>query len=166
MGSKRLKAIGVRGHQRLKAANQGKLQELNKWLLANQHLFRHFRDFGTGSAMERGMQTGNLPVRNFRDGEFPGVRQITAEAIKDALRIKMESCYACSIRCKKVVKLEKPYLIDPVYGGPEYETLAALGSNCGIDDLKAISKANELCNAYALDTISTGDVIAFAMECF
>ncbi len=166
MGSKKLKAIGVRGHQRLKAVDQEQLQELNKWLLANHQLYRHFRDFGTGSAMERGMQTGNLPVRNFRDGEFPSVGQITAEVIKDTLRIKMESCYACSVRCKKVVKLEKPYLIDPVYGGPEYETLAALGSNCGIDDLKAISKASELCNAYALDTISTGDVIAFAMECF
>jgi len=58
------------------------------------------------------------------------------------------------------------YAVDPAYGGPEYETLAALGSNCGIDNLKAIAKGNELCNAYSLDTISAGAVIAFAMECF
>jgi aldehyde:ferredoxin oxidoreductase len=65
-----------------------------------------------------------------------------------------------------VVKLEGSCSVDPAYGGPEYETLAAIGSNCFISDLKAVCKGNELCNAYALDTISTGGVIAFAMECF
>jgi aldehyde:ferredoxin oxidoreductase len=64
------------------------------------------------------------------------------------------------------VKIDEPYAVDPAYGGPEYETLAALGSNCGIDDLKAICKGNELCNAYSLDTISAGGAISFAMECF
>ena len=60
----------------------------------------------------------------------------------------------------------EPYFVDPIYGGPEYETVAAFGSACGIDDLNAISKANQLCNAYGLDTISTGNLISFAMECF
>jgi aldehyde:ferredoxin oxidoreductase len=78
----------------------------------------------------------------------------------------MEGCFACPIRCKKVIKFEEPYNCDPAYGGPEYETLAALGSNCGISDLKAIIKGNERCNAYSLDTISAGATIAFAMECF
>jgi aldehyde:ferredoxin oxidoreductase len=78
----------------------------------------------------------------------------------------MESCYACSVRCKKIVKLEEPYSVDPAYGGPEYEALAALGSNCCVTDLKAVCKGNELCNAYTMDVISTGGVIAFAMECF
>ena len=88
------------------------------------------------------------------------------QAVRDTIRINMETCYACPIRCKKVVKIDEPYPVDPAYGGPEYEALAALGSNCGISDLKAIAKVNELCNAYSLDTISTGGVIAFAMECF
>jgi aldehyde:ferredoxin oxidoreductase len=70
------------------------------------------------------------------------------------------------VRCKKVVKTDAPYNVEPAYGGPEYETLAALGSNCGIDNLQAICKGNELCNAYSLDTISTGGSISFAMECF
>ncbi len=79
----------------------------------------------------------------------------------------MEGCYACVVRCKKIVKVDEPDMkIDPAYGGPEYETLAAFGSACGIDDLNAVCKGNELCNAYALDTISTGVTIAFAMECF
>jgi aldehyde:ferredoxin oxidoreductase len=65
-----------------------------------------------------------------------------------------------------VVKFDEPYEVDPIYGGPEYETLAALGSDCGIGDLKAIAKGNERCNAYSMDTISTGSTIAFAMECY
>jgi aldehyde:ferredoxin oxidoreductase len=79
----------------------------------------------------------------------------------------MDGCFACLVRCKKVVRVEDPGMqVDPSYGGPEYETLAALGSDCGIDDLKAIAKGNELCGAYSLDTISTGNAIAFAMELF
>jgi aldehyde:ferredoxin oxidoreductase len=62
--------------------------------------------------------------------------------------------------------MDEPYPVDPAYGGPEYETCSALGPNCGVDDLNALSKANELCNAYSIDTISTGCTIAFAMECF
>ncbi|MDI7278041.1 MAG: aldehyde ferredoxin oxidoreductase C-terminal domain-containing protein, partial [Anaerolineae bacterium] len=69
--------------------------------------------------------------------------------------------------CKRVVAVDDgEYHVDPEYGGPEYETVGAVGSNCGVDDLRAISKANELCNAYGLDTISTGMMVSFAMECF
>jgi len=78
----------------------------------------------------------------------------------------MEGCFACPVRCKKVVECQEPYQVDPAYGGPEYETLAALGSVCGIDNLHAVAKGAELCNAYSLDTISTGDIIGFAMECY
>jgi aldehyde:ferredoxin oxidoreductase len=168
MGSKNLKAIAVRGHNRPQVADPERLKEFSHWLLANKSLWASFHEFGTGSPslMEGGEATGNLPVRNFLDGEFPEISKITGGAIKDTIRIKMESCYACAVRCKKVVKVEEPYSVDPDYGGPEYETLAALGSNCCISDLKAISKGNELCNAYSLDTISTGVAISFAMECF
>jgi len=168
MGSKNLKAVAVRGHKRPQIAEPERLKEFSQWLLANKHLWASFHEFGTGSPalMEGGAATGNLPVRNFLDGEFPEISKITGGAIKDTIRIKMESCYACAVRCKKVVKLEKPYVVDPAYGGPEYETLASLGSNCCVSDLKAIAKGNELCNAYSLDTISTGVAISFAMECF
>ncbi|MFC2072816.1 aldehyde ferredoxin oxidoreductase family protein [Chloroflexota bacterium] len=166
MGSKNLKAIAVRGHQRPEVAQAERLKEFQQWLLANRPLWESLHLFGTGPGMERGVASGNLPIRNFRDGDFPDAKNISADVIRDTIRIKMESCYACPVRCKKVVKVEEPYSVDPAYGGPEYETLASLGSNCGINDLTAIAKGNELCNAYSLDTISTGDVIAFAMECF
>ena len=74
---------------------------------------------------------------------------------------------ACTVRCKRVVEVKDgPYPLDPRYGGPEYETLAMLGSCCGIGDLVAVAKASELCNKYGMDTISCGGTIAWAMECF
>ena len=166
MGSKNLKAIAVRGHRAPPISQSEPVKELRQWLLANMHLVKNFSEFGTGAAMEGYEISGNLPVRNFRDGLFPGVKNIDAPTIKNTIRIGMDACFGCPIRCKKVVQVEEPYAVDPAYGGPEYETLAALGSNCGIDNLKAIAKGNELCNAYSLDTISAGNVIAFAMECF
>ena len=166
MGSKNLKAIAVRGHQAPQIAEPERLKEIRQWLLANMQLVHVFREFGTGAPMEKWEATGNLPIRNFRDASFPGVKKISAVTVKDTIRIGMEACFGCPVRCKKTVKVEEPYPVDPAYGGPEYETLAALGSNCGIDNLKAIAKGNELCDAYSLDTISTGGVIAFAMECF
>ncbi len=168
MGSKNLKAIAVRGHDKLHMAEPERLKEFRQWLLANKSLWASFHEFGTGSPslMEGGEATGNLPVRNFLDGEFPEISKITGGAIKDTIRIGMESCYACAVRCKKMVKVDEPYTVDPDYGGPEYETIASIGSNCCVSDLKAIAKGSELCNAYSLDTISTGVAISFAMECF
>jgi aldehyde:ferredoxin oxidoreductase len=71
------------------------------------------------------------------------------------------------VRCKRVVEIaEGPYKVDPLYGGPEYETLSTFGSYCGIKDLAAVSLANQICNMYGIDTITCGATIAFAMECY
>ena len=166
MGSKNLKAIAVRVHRAPKVAKPEGVKELRQWLLDNMHRVREFTEHGTGGVMIAYENVGNLPVRNFRDGLFPTVHQIDAVTIKETIRVGMEGCYACPVRCKKAVQFKEPYNVDRAYGGPEYETLAALGSNCGIDNLKAIARGNELCGAYSLDTISMGGVIAFAMECF
>jgi len=166
MGSKNLKAIAVRGHKAIQAFDSDRIKKVRETVLKNLHGIKSFSELGTGGPMEFFHEIGNLPVRNFRDGYFPTVGKISAKAVKDTIRIDMDGCFACPVRCKKVVRIEEPYTVDPAYGGPEYETLASLGSNCGIDDLNAIAKGNELCNAYSLDTISTGSVIAFAMECF
>ena len=166
MGSKNLKAVAVRGHQPPPVAKPEVVKGMRDWLTANNNTIKGFQDYGTGGSMLSYESTGNLPVRNFRDGLFPTVNQIEGKTIKETVRIGMDGCFACIVRCKKVVKIDEPYTVDPAYGGPEYETLASLGTDCGIDNLKAICKGNELCNAYSLDTISTGGVIAFAMECF
>jgi aldehyde:ferredoxin oxidoreductase len=105
-----------------------------------------------------------MPVRNFRDGEFPEISGL--EFVMDKIGTGMEGCWACAVRCKKVVQAQEPYEIDPDYGGPEYETIGSLGSTCGVSDIVAVSRANVLCNAHSLDTIGAGVAIAFAMECY
>jgi aldehyde:ferredoxin oxidoreductase len=165
MGAKNLKAVAVRGHSLPPSADSEKVKQLTREMMGRK--IPPLSEFGTGGPdMIAGEAIGNLPVRNFRDGLFPEVQQINGAVIRDTIRVGMEGCFGCPIRCKKIVKFEEPYAVDADYGGPEYETLASLGSNCGIGNLKAIAKANERCNAYGLDTISTGGVIGFAMECF
>lgn len=171
MGSKNLKAVVIKGNQAARAAEQSEYIELAKWMNNNYMDVggRDFHEFGTGTAamMVSGNEVGNLPVRNWGDGYFEGVDKITADVIKDTVRVDMEACPACQVRCKKVVELENAsFKVDRKAGGPEYETLAVFGSFCGIDDLDAICKANELCNFLSLDTISAGGTVAFAMECF
>jgi aldehyde:ferredoxin oxidoreductase len=163
MGSKNLKAIAVRGHNLPPVFDTEKIKEIRQQMLHPHPI----SEYGTGGpSMLRQEAEGDLPVRNFRDGGFPEVKNIHGGVIKDTVRIGMEGCFACPYRCKKIVKFEEPYKVDPAYGGPEYETLASLGSNCGVGNLKAILKGNERCNAYSLDTISTGSAISFAIECY
>jgi aldehyde:ferredoxin oxidoreductase len=166
MGSKNLKALAVRGNKMPPVINAEAIGNLARWLKENMDLVKALKDFGTGLPMPRFASIGNLPVKNFRNGTFPEVDKISAETLKKTIGIGMEGCFACPVRCKKVVECHEPYRIDPAYGGPEYETLGALGSTCGIDNLHAVAKGAELCNAYSLDTISTGVTIAFAMECY
>ncbi|MFX0038249.1 MAG: aldehyde ferredoxin oxidoreductase family protein [Promethearchaeota archaeon] len=168
MGSKNLKAIAVRGHKKLEVSDKGKLRakikEFNE--LAYKPMRGYF-EYGTGGAiMERFATSGNLPTRNFRDGNFSGAKALDPSIMKEEINLTMEACYACSVRCKKIVEIEEPWNVNPIYGGPEYESIGAFGSNCGVDDIKAVCKANELCNKYSLDTISTGVCIGFAMECY
>jgi aldehyde:ferredoxin oxidoreductase len=166
MGSKNLKALAVRGNKMPPVINATAISNMARWLKENMELVKAMKEFGTGLPMPRFASVGNLPVKNFRNGTFPNVDKISAETLKKTIGIGMEGCFACPVRCKKIVQCHEPYQVDPAYGGPEYETLGALGSTCGIDNLHAVAKGNELCNAYSLDTISTGVTIAFAMECY
>ena len=168
MGSKNLKAVAVEGTKPVKVAKPKKLRRLSSYMAKNvDKLAYSLHNYGTGAAMDVYAETGNLPVRNFREGFFPKVEQISAQTIKKTVSIGMGTCYACVVRCKKIVQIREPEInVIPEYGGPEYETLAAFGSNCGVYDLKVICKANELCQSYSLDTISTGVTISFAMECY
>jgi aldehyde:ferredoxin oxidoreductase len=167
MGSKNLKAVAVRGTGKVVPVNMSILTTLNRKLSKSLSGF-WAHEYGTGGSMDAYALSGNLPYHNFRDGEFPHYNEISARALKEkGWRIGMEGCWACLVRCKKIVQIEdKEWVVNPYYGGPEYETIAALGSNCGVGNLKAICKASELCNRHSIDTISCGATIAFAMECF
>ncbi len=167
MGSKNLKAIAARGKMKVSFADPAKIQQLARSMAADVDTrATNFHQFGTGAVLEAFNLAGNLPTRNFRDGYFEDAAKISAVAVRDTIRVGMEGCWACAVRCKKVVKVDDPYQVDPRYGGPEYETTGAVGSNCGIGDLKAIAYASQICNANGMDTISAGATISFAMECF
>ena len=167
MGSKKLKGIAAIGGQSVPVYNKQFLVEQKKWVNQNTKILaeRLFK-WGTGADIQAFNDSGNIPTMNFRDSFFSYVDKITPMAMKEKLNFKKKSCYGCPIRCKKVVSSSEPYFVEGEYGGAEYETIASFGANCGISDIQAISKAHALCNAYSLDTISTGVVIAFAMECF
>ena len=166
MGSKKLKAIAVRGRTTPPMADPGTIRDLSRWMVQNFKAKTTFWKYGTGAVIESFNLAGNLPVLNFQEGFFNGVEKISAQRICDQFGVGMHGCYACPIRCKKKIKMDGPWAVDPIYGGPEYETLAAFGSNCGVSDPQAICKAHEICNRHGLDTISAGVTISFAMECF
>jgi aldehyde:ferredoxin oxidoreductase len=167
MGSKNLKAVAVKGSGNVKVIKPKRLRKLAIWMATNVDKVAHtLHTYGTGADMDVSEEMGNLPVHNFRDGDFPEIDSISAQAVKEHVRVGMGSCYACAVACKKEVEVTEPWKVDREYGGPEYETLASLGSNCGVSDLNAVCKANELCQRYSIDTISTGVSISFAMECF
>ena len=167
MGSKNLKAIVARGTQAVPVADQDKIRELAGWMVKNwPEKSQGLHDHGTASVLLPLHTSGGLPTRNFQQGHFEGAEKISGPTMTEQILVERDTCFACPIRCKRVVKTGPPHNVDPRYGGPEYETLGSFGSSCGIDDLEAIAKANELCNSYGLDTIGTGVAIAFAMECF
>ncbi|MFN2519786.1 MAG: aldehyde ferredoxin oxidoreductase family protein [Candidatus Limnocylindria bacterium] len=166
MGSKKLKAIVVKGSRILPLADPPKVKEVGRWVADTlQQSHWAFHNFGTGMGLDGYTRVGGMAVRNYEGGPFEEAAEISAEAlVEKGYRVKMEACWACAVRCKKVVKMEQPYQIDPKYGGPEFESIAALGSDCGVGDLALIAKANERCNAVGIDTISYGAIVAWAMD--
>lgn len=168
MGAKNLKAIAVRGKRMVPVADNGAHKETAKWVSATMdEVHYNFHHYGTGAAMVGKHVEGHLIVRNFRDGQFESpeqVQKIDAKTTKALYVIKMDGCYACSVRCKKRVKIDSAG-VKPEFGGPEYETLGAIGTNLAIDDLVAICKANQWLNLVGMDTISFGCTLAWAIEC-
>jgi aldehyde:ferredoxin oxidoreductase len=183
MGSKRLKAIVVRGgKKKLPMADPEGLRQIMKASLPDTRedgdMWR-LAKYGTSEILNGQEAVGGLPTRNWQSGAMGTERaeRISGEALFDTLlrgadegtQIKQgrDTCYSCAIRCKRVVEAEwEERALDPESGGPEYETISAFGSYCDIDDLAAIGYANQLCNDYGVDTIAAGATMAFAIECF
>jgi len=179
MGSKNMKAIAVRGTRKPVLADQDAFRQLVRrgTRLFPDSMIAGMGKYGTTSAVAGQHAAGGLPSYNFTRGVFDNWKKIDGTTMYRTLRKGREedkqqkrgrdTCFGCIVYCKPVVEnREGPYSVDPTYGGPEYETLAAFGSYCGVDDLFAIAKANELCNRYGMDTISCGATIAWAMELF
>lgn len=169
MGSKNLKAIAVRGKRKLETADPNGIRTLSQSLVETIRTHKGeqaLQKLGTAGIVLGLNSMGILPTRNFNHSQFDGAERISGETMEKTISLGNEGCYACAVRCKRKVRSKGRYKVSEEYGGPEYETLASLGSCCCVDDLEAVAKGNELCNRYTLDTISTGMCIAFAMECF
>jgi aldehyde:ferredoxin oxidoreductase len=170
MGSKNLKAIAVRGHQKVKTSDPAAITRLAR--LAPKRVqdipdMKGLQDFGTASVLNYQNISGGLPTRNYTSGTFEQAEDLSGETMTETILKENDTCYACVVRCKRVVETEyKNNHVVPYYGGPEYETLSTFGSYCAIGDLNAVSLANQICNQYGLDTIACGATIAFAMDCF
>lgn len=169
MASKLLKAIVVRGRAKPPIADQKALTELNREgppsMLTNPDM--SVGPLGTAGVVMFQNTIGTLPTRNYSEGQFEQAEAISGEKLVETILKRRDTCFACIIRCKRVVEItEGKYTADPVYGGTEYETLGTFGSYCGIGNLAAISHAHQICDMYGVDSISCGATIAFAMECF
>lgn len=173
MGSKLLKAVAVRGTLAVPLAERPRALAVVKWFGENRNKLMGWATAGIGRGTQDGLAgqaaVGGLPTRNFGEPVFEGAELLSGERNYEMYLKGRDTCQACPVSCKQVFENQDDdpsRRLDPVYGGAEYEGMAALGSCCGVTDNLAVLKANELCNANGLDAISTGMSIAFAMECY
>jgi aldehyde:ferredoxin oxidoreductase len=169
MGSKNLKAIAVRGHQGVSVPNIERFIELCKEITKNDVLTEDnlwAKKGGTPNFLQMVQEGGILPTRNFQMGVFEHANKVDSDAVREKIFVRRRACYGCPLGCGNLTLVEKGPFAGTLVEGPEYETLALAGSNCYISELEAIARYNLLCDKLGLDTISTGDTIAFAMECY
>jgi aldehyde:ferredoxin oxidoreductase len=170
MGSKNLKAVAARGFGGIKVAQPGKFMEVarkayelmttGKWGEMNEE---SLGKYGTTNLVTAIGEIGRLPTKNHSTGVYQDADAIGPETIRLKYRTSREACFGCALQCKYTSKVKTgPYKVKT--GGPEYETLMAFGSNLLNSNVESILYANQLCNDYGLDTISTGCTIAFLIE--
>jgi aldehyde:ferredoxin oxidoreductase len=170
MGSKNLKAIAVRGHGGLKVA-EGEayfgLAARMRQELAKDAGTESLYNWGTSGSIIGLTEIGMLAAYNFSRASLAEVERISGQYFVDEGYLTgRESCFACSTACHRYVRSKSERYGDVDDSGPELETVLALGSECGIAETEGVLMANQLCNDYGLDTISTGHVVSWAMECY
>lgn len=169
MGSKNLKAVAAKGTGKIDIRYPKAFREFVREVTKNEIMgpdHETTRKIGTPAYVDMCNEVGILPTRNFQNGVFELEDEINWDAIEKKVFLKKSACYRCAMACRNVTRIRSGPHKDLTIEGPEYETLALAGSNCGIGDIEAIVRFNYLCDDLGLDTISTGNVTAFAMECF
>ena len=169
MGSKKLKAVAVRGSGKIRLYDTEAFVETatkaRNALLRNETI-RARKRWGTARTITLTSDQDLLPTRNFQEATFEEADSLSAEVLEKKFWIKHKACHSCPVNCGKLGVVRTGAYAGTVVEGVEYETLALMGANCGIADYEAVAYANMLCDKYGLDTISTGNVIAFTMECY
>lgn len=171
MGSKKLKAIAVRGRKPIRVYDSERFRKMcwiaYRTLRMSESTARSMPRYGTANILLTINETGALPTRNFQTGRFDGAEEISGESFRETLWKRDHACSLnCPIKCSKIAHLEDGGFKGVKVDGPDYETIFSLGSNCGVSDKNAITYANYLCDMYGVDTISTGCIIAFVMELY
>lgn len=170
MGAKNLKAVAVYGRSPVPLYDETAFKALvkkfnRKFIESLNGQPPGLRTYGTAATITGTQAIGALPTRNFQQGTFDGWKAISGQALTDTYLVKHKACFSCPISCGRVTKVAVPGF-EGEGEGPEYETIYALGSNCGVDNLAALTKANYICNEQGMDTITMGSTIACAMEMF
>lgn len=167
MGSKKLKAIVVRGHQDLPVYDVGGLMaesdKAYKYLKEHKY-FRMWQQEGLMNVIEYANEKGILPAYNFKDTVFARHEQINGETMLADYKIGDSACFSCSMCCGNICLVKNGKYTGTVVEGPEYESCAMLGPNLGIDNFAAILSANRLCDELGIDTISTGNIVGAVIE--
>ena len=165
MGSKNVKAIAIRGRQRVPLAEKQSFRMTAKHALQtvmDDITSQVYCQMGTASFVDMSMMWGNMPNKYWSQAEFDEATNLSGVAMMETILARSVPCYGCAVACGREVTLkDTPYGVD-VVDGPEYETVAMLGSQLLVDDLPGVAYAGHLCNRYGLDTISAGSSIALA----
>jgi len=168
MGSKKLKAIAVKGEQRFEIYDPKSLEKFWKDYakkVANTFDAKDMRENGTIGILEYCEEIGDLPIKNWTERRYKDAEKISNKGLKSILK-KRYYCGSCLVGCGRSIEIENGKYITPgIIGGPEYETVAMFGSNLLVNDIGVVAKCNEICNRYGMDTISTGSVLGMVMEC-
>ncbi len=170
MGGKNLKAFACSGSIKIEVSDKEAIKNLSKKArkeLNDEEFAREeLKPFGTPSFMDSINALGLLPTKNWQFTTFDAMDKIGHKAYHENLDVKSWACYGCPVACGRHTEIKEGKYKGESGGGPEYETLGAFGAKCYVDDLNSITMANYLCNRLGLDTISTGQIIATAMEWF
>ncbi|MEW6662389.1 MAG: aldehyde ferredoxin oxidoreductase family protein [Bacillota bacterium] len=170
LGAKKVKAIVCYGEAELDVVDSSRVESIIKQMIKeinDSPTCKGFRANGTANGIAPHNALGMYPAYNFKEGVSDNIEAVSGETMTNTILERRETCKGCPVACRRIVKVEDgPYASDSRYGGPEFETIGSLGTCVGIYDLKFITKANELCNKYGLDTINVGLAISWAMECY
>jgi len=169
MGSKNLKAIAVSGNIKTPVADKQAMEDVIKKIRDDQKenpSLVGMQMNGTAGLISVVNAMGGLPTRNFQTGTFEAAEEISGSAITEKNRVKGLACASCPVGCSLISEVKSGRFAGTLSEGPEYESTVMLGSNLMISDLDTIIAANFLCDEYGMDTISAGNVIGFAMECY
>jgi len=169
MGAKNLKAIAVRGTQKVPIAYPREFTALARAMhqrIRKNEVYPSVSRYGTPGLVMIVNEIGRFPSYNFKAGDFERARDICGETLRKRFFVKDTGCFACPVRCDKVYRVPDGEFAGTVTSSFEYETLSSLGSGVGVSRLDAVIAANDRCDRLGLDTISTGRSISFAMELY